>query len=196
MGRVRNATDPRAARSRVAMLAAAREILQREGPGAVTLQRVAQLAGVGRATAYRHWPKSEQLLLEAMAGVEMPFFREPAIPVRPWLHDQLCALAGELRMPVVAATAGILIQGSLWDPEIAKRRDAFVGTLTDQLRPALDLAVATAELDTRWNAHDAAALLVGPILFRATLQAGDIAPDLVDRLLDSLGTWQPDGTAE
>jgi AcrR family transcriptional regulator len=50
------ATDPRAARSREAILAAAFDLLAREGPGAITQQRVARQAGVGRATACRHWP--------------------------------------------------------------------------------------------------------------------------------------------
>ena len=39
------ATDPRAARSREAILAAAFDLLAREGPGAITHQRVAQQAG-------------------------------------------------------------------------------------------------------------------------------------------------------
>ena len=58
--------DPRAVRSREAMLAAARRLLAEEGLDAVTHQRVAQEAGVGRATVYRHWPRTDQLLLDAM----------------------------------------------------------------------------------------------------------------------------------
>ncbi len=67
------------------MLDAARELLAREGPDAVTHQRVARQAGVGRATVYRHWPRREQLVLDTMAGVELPFFGDPVSPVRPWL---------------------------------------------------------------------------------------------------------------
>jgi len=43
------AYDPRAARSREAILCAARLLLEREGPESVTHQRVAREAGVGRA---------------------------------------------------------------------------------------------------------------------------------------------------
>ena len=93
--------DPRAARSREAMLAAARALLVHEGPAAVSHQRVARQARVGRATAYRHWPRPEQLLLDAMASVELPFFREPTPPVRPWLRQQLRQLADELALPKV-----------------------------------------------------------------------------------------------
>jgi len=43
------------------MLRAAAAILEEEGPTGVTHQRVAERAGVGRATAYRHWPQPVDL---------------------------------------------------------------------------------------------------------------------------------------
>jgi AcrR family transcriptional regulator len=48
--------DPRVVRTRLAVLEAATMLLRTEGPGAVTHARVAEAAGVGRATIYRHWP--------------------------------------------------------------------------------------------------------------------------------------------
>src|SRR6266702_4637101 len=82
------ATDPRAARSREAILAAAFDLLAREGPGAITHQRVAQQAGVGRATVYRHWAAPEDLLRDVLFSAELPFFATPALPLRSWLHAQ------------------------------------------------------------------------------------------------------------
>ncbi|MEY9835830.1 TetR/AcrR family transcriptional regulator [Streptacidiphilus sp. EB103A] len=185
--------DPRAVRSREAMLTAARDLLQREGPAAVTHQRVAQHAGVGRATVYRHWPDAEQLLLETLNGVAMPFFRDPATPVRPWLHGQLRTLADEMALPAVAAVAVTLMQGALWEPHMAGRRDTLVATLAEQLSRALESARSTGELDSACDALDAAALLVGPILFRTTMQSGKVSTALIDHLIDSLGTWHSPG---
>jgi hypothetical protein len=51
---------------------------------------------VGRATGYRHWPRSEQLLLDVMTGADLPLFKNPEAPVRPWLHRQLRQMADEL----------------------------------------------------------------------------------------------------
>src|SRR5260370_76038 len=48
------ATDPRAARSREAILAAAYDLLAREGPGAITHQQLPRQPGVGRAPGSRH----------------------------------------------------------------------------------------------------------------------------------------------
>jgi AcrR family transcriptional regulator len=182
--------DPRATRSREAMLAAARALLVQEGPAAVTHQRVARQAGVGRATAYRHWPRPEQLLLDVMARVELPFFREPAVPVRPWLRRQLRLLADELALPEVIAVACTLM-GAARDPQIAARRDQFLATVTDRVRAALALAAADGELDPGVDPQDAAAVLIGPLLYRTALQADTVSDHLIDRCIDSVGPWHP-----
>ena len=182
-------TDPRAIRSRQAMLRTARDILQREGPAAVTHQRVAREAGVGRATVYRHWARPEQLLLEAMGPLEMPFFRDPRSPVRPWLHAQLRRLADELAVPAIVASSATLMQGALVDPAVAERRDATVATLTRHLAAALNLAATTGELTDAAGAQDAAAILVGPLQYRMMMQVGEVPDAMIDRLLAAVGTW-------
>lgn len=181
--------DPRSVRSREAILAAARTLLRAEGPGAVTHQRVAAQAGVGRATVYRHWPRTHELLLAAMSGTDLPFFIDPRSPVRPWLGDQLRRLAAEMALPEVAAISLALMQGALWDPALAHRRDESGATIAARLGEALDLAVRTGELDATVPAADAAAMLVGPIVYRTAMQAGEVPDSLVDRLLDGLGRW-------
>lgn len=95
----RNVVQARVTRSREAILAAARELLRAAGPAALTHQSVAARAAVGRTTVYRHWPRPDQLLSDAMAGVEMPFFLDPTTPVRPWLVRQLRALADQMALP-------------------------------------------------------------------------------------------------
>jgi AcrR family transcriptional regulator len=182
--------DPRMARSRKAMLAAARELLLRDGPAAVTHQRVARQARVGRATVYRHWPRADELLLDAMALVDLPFFREPVTPVRPWLRGELRIVADEMALPQVAAVALAMMQGSARSLP-AEVRDRFTATATDRISAALALAAAEGELDAAANPQDAVALLVGPILQRTCVQGGTVSDDLIDRILDSIGTWRP-----
>jgi AcrR family transcriptional regulator len=188
MPAVNASVDPRMVRSRTTMLAAARSLLLREGPAAVTHQRVARQAGVGRATVYRHWPRPELLLLDAMAGVDLPFFREPTTPVRPWLRQQLRVLADEMALPQVAAVALAMMQGSARSLP-TEVRDRFTATATGRIRAALSLAAAEGELDAAVDPQDALALLVGPILQRTCMQAGTVSDELIDRLMDSIGTW-------
>jgi AcrR family transcriptional regulator len=187
---VNASADPRAARSREAILAAARHLLLAEGPAAVTHQRVAQESGTGRATVYRHWPRAEQLLLDVMTDTDLPFFRAPRSPVRPWLHQELRRLADELRLPAVAAVALTVMHGSLWDPGIARTRGGMTATIDERIAAALELAARTGEVEPRESATDTTALLVGPILYRTALQSGPVDDRLIDRLIDAVGTWR------
>ncbi|WP_214403148.1 TetR/AcrR family transcriptional regulator [Pseudonocardia lacus] len=191
-----DAPDPRVTRSRAAVLAAARDLLREEGPAALTHQRVAARAGVGRATVYRHWPQPEQLLTDAMAGVSMPFFLDPTTPVRAWLRQQLRVLADELVLPDVLAVTTSLLHGAVWQPAITERRDRLAAAMADRLRRALASAVHSGELRPAGDLDDAAALLIGPLLYRAVLEPRRPVPDtLIARLLDQVGAWADDGTS-
>jgi len=184
-----HSADPRAARSRAAMLAAGRQLLADEGPGAVTHQRVAQQAGVGRATVYRHWPRPEQLLLGVMGGADLPLFKDPETPVRAWLHRQLRQMADELIVPAVAAVSLTLAQSALWDPEVAHQHDESLRTITERIGAAVRSAVASGELETDAGPLDVSTMLVGPISFRTTMQRAPVSDDLIDRLLDGVRRW-------
>jgi hypothetical protein len=122
--------------------------------------------------------------------VDLPFFREPVTPVRPWLHRELRAAADEMALPQVAAVALAMMQGSARSLP-AEVRDRFTATTTGRIRAALALAVAEGELDAPADPQDAAALLVGPILQRTCMQAGTVSDSLIDRIIDSIGTWRP-----
>ncbi|MFI5843228.1 TetR/AcrR family transcriptional regulator [Catenuloplanes sp. NPDC051500] len=185
--------DPRAARSREAMIAAARRLLVDEGPGAITHQRVAELAGVGRATVYRHWARAEQLLLDAMGGTDLPLFKEPESPVRPWLHRQLRQLADELSVPAVAGVALMLAQSSLTDPVVAARHAESNRAVTERIAAAVEVAAATGELRTDATPIDLTSLLVGPLHFRTVVLRAEVPDAFIDRLLDAVGTWRPSG---
>src|SRR5260221_3163014 len=126
------ATDPRAARSREAILAAAYDLLAREGPGAITHQRVARQAGVGRATVYRHWAAPQDLLRDVLYTAELPFFATPALPLRPWLHAELRHLAAELALPAVASLAIALMEQTLPGGALARPHRAIT-TITQRL---------------------------------------------------------------
>jgi len=168
------------------MLAAARDLLRDHGPAAVTHQRVAERAGVGRATVYRHWAQTEQLLLDAMAGADLPYFKDPSNPVRPWLFRQLRAMADELADPAAVAVTVTLMHGAFGDAQLARQRDGATAAIVERLGAALDLAFAHGELRERPDPADAAAHLIGPLVWRATMQLGVVTTDaFLDRLLDA-----------
>ncbi len=146
------ATDPRAARSREAILAAAFDLLAREGPGAITHQRVAQQAGVGRATVYRHWAAPEDLLRDVLFSAELPFFATPALPLRSWLRAELRQLADELALPAVASLAIALMEQTR-SGSAGTRPHRHITVITERLAAAFALAVDAGELDTAPDAE-------------------------------------------
>jgi AcrR family transcriptional regulator len=190
MWMVSASVDPRILRSRKAMLAAAHDLLLQEGPSAVTHQRVAQRAKVGRATVYRHWPRLDLLVMDAMASVELPFFRDPVTPVRPWLRGHLRRFADELAMPQVAVVAVAMMLGSGTDAQ-SELRDRFSAIAGERLRAAFAMAADAGELELALDPSDAQALLVGPLLQRTVMQSGTVSEELLDRVIDSIGNWRP-----
>ena len=186
------ATDPRAARSREAILAAANDLLAREGPGAITHQRVAQQAGVGRATVYRHWAAPEDLLRDVLFSAELPFFATPALPLRSWLHAELRQLADELALPAVASLAIALMEQTRSGGAGASPHQ-HVTAITERLAAAFALAVDAGELDTAPDAALAAARLIGPLVYRTTLQAAAVPDQLLTDVIEAVADWrQPD----
>ena len=186
------ATDPRAARSREAILAAAFDLLAREGPGAITHQRVAQQAGVGRATVYRHWAAPEDLLRDVLFSAELPFFAAPALPLRSWLRAELRRLADELALPAVASLAIALMEQTR-SGGAGTRPHRHVTAITERLAAAFALAVDAGELDTAPDAERAAAHLIGPLVYRTTLQAAPVPDQLLTDVIEAVADWrQPD----
>src|SRR6266700_6533801 len=179
------ATDPRAARSREAILAAAYDLLAREGPGAITHQRVAQQAGVGRATVYRHWAAPGDLLRDVLFSAELPFFATPALPLRPWLHAGLRQLADELALPPVASLAIALMEQTR-PGGAGARPHRHITAITDRLAAAFTLAADAGELDTAPDADLAAAHLIVPLVYRTTLQAAPVPDSLLTAVIDAV----------
>ena len=190
------ATDPRAARSREAILAAAFDLLAREGPGAITHQRVAQQAGVGRATVYRHWAAPEDLLRDVLLSAELPFFATPALPLRSWLRAELRQLADELALPPVASLAIALMEQTRFGGA-GTRPHRHITVITERLAAAFALAVDAGELDTAPDAERAAAHLIGPLVYRTTLQAAPVPDQLLTDVIEAVADWrQSDPEAE
>ena len=184
--------DPRALRSKEAILGTAGRLLIEQGPSAVTHVQVAARSGVGRATVYRHWPKSEQLLVEAMATVPMPFFATPTEPLQEWLRTELTLIARQLELDDVRAVATTLANTALWDPDMAARRDRFAQVLAERLTDALEYAHAHGQLELNVDSSAAAAMLLGPLYYRSTIEHTPVDDALLDATVASLGTWTQD----
>jgi AcrR family transcriptional regulator len=82
-------SDPRPARSRARLLAAASALLSSGGPSAVTIDAVTRSANVARATLYRHFSSANDLLAASFMSLIPP---PPMPPEDGSLRERLTAV--------------------------------------------------------------------------------------------------------
>jgi AcrR family transcriptional regulator len=159
-----------AARSRAAVVAAATELFAREGAN-ISLDRVAQHAGVGSATLYRHFP-SRRLLLDAVVSsvtAVMAFQAEEALSSQDadglwhWLDGVVRHCAAD-RAVVDAARGTAAAAEEMWAP------------LIEAGRPLLERARAAERVDPGLSMLDILRLL------NAVAPAANGDPDEAARL--------------
>jgi hypothetical protein len=83
-----------------------------------------------------------------------------------------------------------LMHGAFGDAQLARQRDGATAAIVERIGAALDRAHATGELREHPVPADAAAQLIGPLVWRATMQVGvPVTDDLINRLLDGIARW-------
>lgn len=124
-----------------------------------------------------------------MATAPLPFFAVPALPTRDWIRGELLAMAAELDLAEVRVVASTLANAAEWDSEMDMRRAGFAQMLTSRLSTALQQADERGEVRLRLDVPSAAALLIGPIYYRATIERANSGVELIDAAIEGLGTW-------
>ena len=183
-----------AARTRAAVHEALRSLFAEEGPAALTHQRVAQRAEVGRATIYRHWPRPVDLVTEALSVVEQPVFRSREGSLRAWLGGELARFAADLAEPAATQFLATVIGSADQVQAVADLRDDLLRRISAVLRSGLAAGEsgAAAETARRVDPDDLLARLLGPVIFRVSIEQATADRDFIDRLVDAaLGT--PEG---
>jgi AcrR family transcriptional regulator len=191
----RTSEDPRARRSRAAALAAATDLLVEGGPEKVTHAAVAERAGVGRATVYRHWPDLQALLLDALAADARTLLALADGPVRDELVRVLERQADWLNQPVSASVIATIIERAERDEGVRRLREEMFGRGNEDLAGVLAAAVARGELrpGVEEHARDLGSRILGPLLFQRFMLGTRLDKELVADVVDTaLAPWQPD----
>jgi len=160
---------PRSEKARLAILEAAAELLLARGLSAVSMDAVAERAGVSKATIYRWWPTKETLALDALynewAGVQ-PRTRSTGTLrgdllglLRPWVR-----LAGSRPYGRVI---GALVTEAQTDPEFGEiYRSRFVEPRREQARAIFAAAIERDEIPADTKVEVAIDMLYGPLYHR------------------------------
>lgn len=162
--------DPRQARTRARVYAAALDVLRREGIGATTFDAIARQAGVARSTLYRNWASRDDLLIDAIeeqAPFPVPVPGEPA-PAR------LEAVLQEIAVALTATSWGWIFPAALAATDASPALAAGYRTFMTGLRTTFAAIIAdgkkAGELPSAVDEEDLTDALLGPLLFRRLIR--------------------------
>lgn len=159
---------PRSEKARHAILDAAAELLLLRGVDAVSMDAVAERAGVSKATIYRWWPSKEMLALDALldwAAASAPTRDTGSLRgdvlalIRPWVREITRRPFGR----VIAA----FVSEAQSDPEFADAyRTRFVEPRRDAMRAVFARAAERGEVPTDLDVEVALDLIYGAVYHR------------------------------
>jgi AcrR family transcriptional regulator len=178
---------PRDPRTRAAILAAARALLERGGLTAVTIEAIAQKASVSRPTIYRYWPNAPAVAMAAFLDVTgapeaARSTRSPYAALRAQLHAVADAFAAPTGRSVAA-----MVAAAQSETELAKAfRNEFIARNRDATRLLLESCIEDGLVTPPADMELALDLVFGPLFYRLLMGHAPITRGFVDRLLDTV----------
>jgi len=178
---------PRSERARRAILQAANELLESEGFAAVTVEAIAERAGVSKATVYRWWPNRAAVVMDGFLStvsseVPFPHTGHAREDLRLHMHRLTEAFSGKMGRTVAA-----LIAEGQADPELAEAlRSRWLSVRRAEAREILELGIERGELREDLDPEVAVDVLYGPIYYRMLVGHALLDEDFADALADHI----------
>ncbi len=167
-----------------AILDATLELVAQVGIAGLTVDAVAHLAGVGKATIYRRWNSKEALLLDAWNTC----LTISDVPDTGSLRGDMEALfaAKDLKMPAETMKRIFpqLIAAAKVNPDVGDTYKAFVEQRRLPMRMVLERAIDRGELQRTIDLALVQDLLVAPFFYRSFISDGPTDSTVVAQLLD------------
>ncbi len=175
---------PRSDEARRAILRAARELLDENGPAGLTIEGIAARAGVGKPTIYRWWPDRHAVamaaLMESESSASAP--RKRHAPLES-LRKQLSHVVAVFATPV-GRTVAAMIASADSDSELAKSfRNHFILARREEGRALLDAAIARGDVRRDANIEVALDMIYGALFYRLLMGHAPLDDALVKEVL-------------
>jgi AcrR family transcriptional regulator len=176
---------PRSERAHRAILRAANELLESDGFAAVTVEAIAERAGVSKATIYRWWPNRAAVVMDGFLSIvssEVPFPHTGHAREDIRIHMRRLAEAFGGKM---GRTVAALIAEGQADPELAEAlRSRWLSIRRTEAREILELGIERGELRDDIDPEVAVDVLYGPIYYRMLVGHAPLDGDFADALAD------------
>ena len=176
---------PRSERARRAILKAANELLESEGFVAVTMEAIAERAGVSKATVYRWWPNKAAVVMDGFLSTvssEVPFPHTGHAREDMRIHMRRLTEAFDGK---IGRTVAALIAEGQANPELAEAlRSRWLSVRRTEAREILELGIERGELREDLDLEVAVDVLYGPIYYRMLVGHAPLDDDFADALAD------------
>jgi AcrR family transcriptional regulator len=176
--------------SRLAILAATRELVAEQGYEKLSIGGIAARAGVGKDTIYRWWPSKGMVVADAVMEEAQPFHLAPPPQsgpvdedIRAWAH----ALARDFADPVRVGRIRAVTSAASEDPATAEQLyERFTQVQRTGFIDRLRLAAEAGEVRPDADFGAVADAILGSLMYWATARRADLRVESVDSLLDVL----------
>jgi AcrR family transcriptional regulator len=183
---------PRSESARKQILDAAGRLLEERGLHGMSIEQVAEDAGVGKATIYRWWPSKAVLAFDAfLSRVESSFPLPDDGSLTSELRGRMRALVRTYGASGLGRALSGFIAEAQTDPELADLLRAHViAPLRSDNRELFARGLARGEISDLTGTDALLDMLSGAIIFRLLFRMGplnqEFADEIVDTVLESL----------
>jgi AcrR family transcriptional regulator len=174
---------PRSAEVDQNVLAAALELAGEVGVVKMSMDDLAERAGVSKATVYRRWSSKEALILDALRSAINPIQDVDTGVLRRDLELYLGELARRFRTGKLGDALPHLIEVSCHDEALRSSLDEYVQSRRVPLRRIIDRAIERGELSGAIDAEVLLDTLIAPFMYRHLMSRQPIDAGFVDDLL-------------
>jgi len=193
MGKKRPPGRPRSEQARVAILRSTLKLLADKGFSDLTIESVAERAGVGKATVYRWWPDKATLIADAFACSTKRNLHFPDTgSVRTDMSQQMRQLIKIFRSRRGRIVSAILAAGQTDRNVIAAFRDRFMMPRRREAYATLRRGIQRGQLRKNIDMDLLLDSLYGPIYMRFLIRHDSLTAEFVEGLCElTLGGTLP-----
>jgi AcrR family transcriptional regulator len=176
---------PRRADADAAILTAALELLAEVGVAGLSMDLLAQRAGVGKATIYRRWESKEALILDALRTTTTPIPVPDEGSLREDLHAYMDAVIAHFSPPGRGSDVlPHLIEASCYDEQLRASLDAYLRERQSTTRLLLHRGMERGELAADTDVDLLTDVILAPFFYRHLLTGAPVDREFTHRLVD------------
>jgi AcrR family transcriptional regulator len=151
----------------------------------VSVDMIAERAGMSKATIYRRWPSRSELITEAMRYTRRPGVNPDTGSLRGDLQALLAELLEYLNRPDGSRIMMSLLNGAMRTPELAEIRKSAASDARSAYKIAIERGIKRGELDKPINTRLMIDMLIAPFLYQRLVENTKARRSDVDQIIDA-----------